>query len=157
MNLKQLTLGIVTGASLASMVAIEVAKAADTIFMPGLVYRTGAYAPNGIPFANGMKDYLTLINERDGGVNGVKIVHEECETGYNTKVGVECYEKMKSKNPVTVIPNSTGITYQLIPKTYADKIPLLTMVMEEHRQLLDLFFRGCSIFRQHIGRKPQLL
>ena len=127
MNLKQLTLGIVTGASLASMVAIEVAKAADTIFMPGLVYRTGAYAPNGIPFANGMKDYLTLINERDGGVNGVKIVHEECETGYNTKVGVECYEKMKSKNPVTVIPNSTGITYQLIPKTYADKIPLLTM------------------------------
>ena len=127
MNLKQLTLGIITGASLASMVAIEVAKAADTIFMPGLVYRTGAYAPNGIPFANGMKDYLTLINERDGGVNGVKIVHEECETGYNTKVGVECYEKMKSKNPVTVIPNSTGITYQLIPKTYADKIPLLTM------------------------------
>ena len=113
MNLKQLTLGIVTGASLLRIYYFYA--------------RPGYYAPNGIPFANGMKDYLTLINERDGGVNGVKIVHEECETGYNTKVGVECYEKMKSKNPVTVIPNSTGITYQLIPKTYADKIPLLTM------------------------------
>ncbi|MBH68493.1 MAG: ABC transporter permease [Rhodospirillaceae bacterium] len=127
MNIKRLALGIVTGVGLANMVATEVAIAANEIFMPGLVYRTGPYAPNGIPFANGFKDYMTLINERDGGVNGVKINYEECETGYNTKVGVECYEKMKSRNPVTIIPNSTGITYQLIPKTYADKIPLLTM------------------------------
>ena len=127
MNVKRLGLGLVTAIGLANMVAIEVAIAADEIFMPGLVYRTGPYAPNGIPFANGFKDYVTLINERDGGVNGVKLVYEECETGYNTKVGVECYEKMKSKNPVTIIPNSTGITYQLIPKTAADGIPLLTM------------------------------
>ena len=127
MNLKKLALGIVTGVGLANMVAVEVAIAANEIFIPALVYRTGPYAPNGIPFANGFKDYITLINERDGGVNGVKLKYEECETGYNTKVGVECYEKMKSKNPVTIIPNSTGITYQLIPKTYKDKIPLLTM------------------------------
>ena len=38
-----------------------------------LVYRTGAYAPNGVPFANGIADYYTLVNERDGGINGVKI------------------------------------------------------------------------------------
>ncbi len=46
-----------------------------------LVYRSGPYAPNGVPFANGYADYLTLVNERDGGINGVKIVFEECETG----------------------------------------------------------------------------
>lgn len=127
MHMKKLALGLVSGAAMAMTVAVDVAVAADSIFMPGLVYRTGAYAPNGIPFANGFKDYITLLNERDGGVGGVPIVYEECETGYNTKVGVECYEKMKSRNPVAIIPNSTGITYQLIPKVTVDKIPLVTM------------------------------
>ena len=127
MNFKRLGLGVLTAVGLSNMVAVDFAVAADEIFVPGFVYRTGPYAPNGTPFANGFKDYITLINQRDGGINGVKVVYEECETGYNTKVGVECYEKLKSKNPVTIIPNSTGITYQLIPKTAADGIPLLTM------------------------------
>lgn len=56
-------------------------------FLPSLVYRTGPYAPNGIPFADGVADYWTLLNERDGGINGVKIVFEECETGYATDSG----------------------------------------------------------------------
>jgi len=60
-------------------------------FIPQLVYRTGAYAPNSVPVANGIADYYKLINERDGGINGVKIVFEECDTGYATDRGVECY------------------------------------------------------------------
>ena len=68
-------------------------------FMPALVYRTGAYAPNGIPFADGVADYWSLLNERDGGINGVKITFEECETGYATDNGVECYERLKGKGP----------------------------------------------------------
>ena len=70
------------------------AQAQNEHFLPSLVYRTGAYAPNGVPFANGVADYWTLINERDGGINGVKIVFEECETGYATDKGVECYERL---------------------------------------------------------------
>ena len=58
-------------------------------FFPVLVYRTGAYAPNGAPWANGFVDYLKLTNER-GGINGVKMIWEECETGYATDRGVEC-------------------------------------------------------------------
>jgi branched-chain amino acid transport system substrate-binding protein len=50
-------------------------------FFPVLVYRTGPYAPNGVPFANGYVDYLKLVNARDGGIGGVKITFEECETG----------------------------------------------------------------------------
>ena len=72
---------------------------ANEQFVPALVYRSGPYAPNGIPFANGYADYLTLVNERDGGINGVKIVFEECETGYSTDRGVECYERLKNKGP----------------------------------------------------------
>ena len=52
---------------------------------------------------------------------------EECETGYDTKKGVECYESVKGKNPVVVNPYSTGITLQLIPKAAVDKIPILSM------------------------------
>jgi branched-chain amino acid transport system substrate-binding protein len=99
-------------------------------FLPALVYRTGPYAPNGIPFADGVADYWTLINERDGGINGVKIIHEECETGYATDKGVECYERLKGKGPTGagyVSPLSTGITFALTEKAPGDKIPLLTM------------------------------
>lgn len=45
--------------------------------MPLLVYRTGQFAPLGIPWANGKRDYLKLVNAK-GGVNGVKITFEEC-------------------------------------------------------------------------------
>ena len=99
-------------------------------FIPSLVYRTGPYAPNGIPFANGVADYLKLVNERDGGINGVKITTEECETGYATDRGVECYERLKGKGPTGaayVIPLSTGITFALTEKTLADKIPIISM------------------------------
>src|SRR5262245_2255222 len=57
------------------------ALAQNEQFIPNLVYRTGAYAPNGIPIANGIADYYKLVNERDGGINGVKIVFEECDPG----------------------------------------------------------------------------
>jgi branched-chain amino acid transport system substrate-binding protein len=97
------------------------------IFVPLLVYKTGPYAPSGIPIANGFVDYFNLVNERDGGINGVKLLWEECETQYDTKQGVECYERLKSKNPVLVNPYSTGITYQLIPKAAVDKIPVFSM------------------------------
>ena len=124
---KKLLLGGALATLLSSPFAVSTVSAADQIYLAGLVYRTGPYAPNGTPFANGFKDYVELINQRDGGVNGVPVVYEECETGYNTKVGVECYEKIKGNNPAIIVPNSTGITYQLIPKVVQDKIPLVTM------------------------------
>ena len=99
---------------------------ADLVF-PSLSYRTGPYAANGIPFADGYMDYFTLLNERDGGIGGVRIQVPECETGYNTEKGVECYEATKGLSPLVYQPLSTGITYQLIPKVTADGIPLHTM------------------------------
>ena len=99
---------------------------ADLVF-PSLSYRTGAYASGGIPFADGYADYFTLLNERDGGIGGVMTSVPECETGYSTEKGVECYEATKSSNPLVYQPLSTGITYQLIPKVTADGIPMHTM------------------------------
>ncbi|HKL45873.1 MAG TPA: ABC transporter substrate-binding protein [Roseovarius sp.] len=90
-------------------------------------YRTGPYGANGIPFSDGYQDYFTLLNERDGGIGGEMINLVECETGYNTEKGVECYEATKGDGSLIYQPLSTGITYQLIPKVSADKIPLHTM------------------------------
>ena len=102
---------------------------ANTQFLPSLPYRTGPYAPNGVPFANGRVDYFALINERDGGINGVRIAHEECETGYDTARGVECYERLKGKGPTGAAvfdPQATGITFALTDKVPTDKVPLIT-------------------------------
>jgi hypothetical protein len=103
------------------------AEEQDSIYVPLFTYRTGAFANSGIPIANGMHDYLTMLNERDGGIGRVKLAIEECETGYDTKKGVECYEAVKGKNPVIVNPWSTGTTLQLIPKASVDRIPILSM------------------------------
>jgi len=99
---------------------------ADLVF-PSLSYRTGAYASGGIPFADGYADYMTLLNERDGGIGGVMTRILECETGFNTEKGVECYEATKGEGALVYQPLSTGITYQLIPKVTADGIPLHSM------------------------------
>ena len=69
---------------------------AQEISAPNLSYRTGPFAATGIPVMNGQIDYFTMLNERDGGIGGVKVNFYECETGYNTEKGVECYEKTKS-------------------------------------------------------------
>src|SRR6516225_6749684 len=110
--------GMALAAVAAGMIAVP-ASAQNEQFIPVLSYRTGAYAPNGIPFANGLVDYYKLINERDGGINGVKIAFEECDTGYATDRGVECYERLKGKGPTGaayVFPLSTGITFALTEK-----------------------------------------
>jgi branched-chain amino acid transport system substrate-binding protein len=115
---------VAAGPALAPMPAGAQGK---EVFIPLLVYRTGPFAPSGIPIANGFVDYFTMVNERDGGINGVKITWEECETQYDTKQGVECYERLKGKGAALVNPYSTGITYQLIPKASVDKIPVFSM------------------------------
>ena len=103
------------------------ADAAEEQYFPLLTYRTGPYAANGTQLANGMIDYLALMNAR-GGVNGVTLTWEECETGYKTDVGVECYERLKGNGKVAAVaPFSTGITYALLEKVAADDIVLFSM------------------------------
>ena len=99
-------------------------------FIPALIYRTGPYAAGGSGFFGGIEDYMTLLNLRDGGIGGVKLTWEECETAYNSDRGVECYERLKNKGPTgasVVHPLSTGITYRLIERATADKIPIISM------------------------------
>lgn len=170
MRLKSLAKPLAVAAASVAAVATLVtatpsfAQSAEQFF-PVLVYRTGAYAPNGVPFANGYVDYLKLVNAR-GGINGVKISFEECETGYATDRGVECYERLKGKNGGATVfqPLSTGITFALTEKAPGDKIPLITagygrsesvdgMVFKWNFPLLGTYWDAADILLQHIAKK----
>jgi branched-chain amino acid transport system substrate-binding protein len=96
-------------------------------FIPVLSYRVGPYAAGGSGYYGGAIDYFTLVN-MTGGINGVKLSWEECETEYNASKGVECYERLKKKNggATTVEPLSTGIAYGLFDRVAQDKIPMTT-------------------------------
>ena len=147
--------------------ALTAVAQANEQFIPALVYRSGPYAPNGVPFANGFNDYLRLVNERDGGISGVKITSEECETGYATDRGVECYERLKGKGPTGASaynPLSTGITFALTEKVPGDKIPLFTTgygrsesavgsVFKWNFPLLGTYWDAADILVQHVTQK----
>jgi branched-chain amino acid transport system substrate-binding protein len=98
-------------------------------FVPVNLYWVGPYAPGGSGVSAGWIDYMTLINERDGGINGVKLTWEKCETEYNNARGVECYERSKNKGSGAAMMHflSTGITYSTIEKGTADKIPIVSI------------------------------
>ena len=125
MHLKHVALGLAV--VMAAPAAVTTAQAENGIFVPLFTYRTGPFSGSGIPVANGLHDYLTMLNERDGGIGGERLIIQECEDGYDTKKGVECYDLVKGLNPVVITPYSTGITEQLIPKAAVDKIPILSM------------------------------
>ncbi|MDH5331018.1 MAG: ABC transporter substrate-binding protein, partial [Aquincola sp.] len=167
MKLKSLlTAATIAAAGLAGVATAPAAFAqAKEQFFPALVYRTGAYAPNGVPFANGYIDYLKLTNAR-GGINGVKIIYEECETGYATDKGVECYERLKGKHGGGTVfqPLSTGITFALTEKAPGDKIPLITsgygradsvdgMQFKWNFPLLGTYWTAADILIQHVSKK----
>ncbi|RYF77481.1 MAG: ABC transporter permease, partial [Comamonadaceae bacterium] len=110
----------------APLLAAPAAQAQEQ-YMPAMVYRTGQFAPLGVPWADGKLDYYKLLNAR-GGINGVKLNYEECETSYDTAKGVECYERMKARNGGApgFDTQSTGITFAVTDRAPGDKIPVFT-------------------------------
>ncbi len=122
--LKALTVSAVAAAS---AVTSTLATAQEQ-FVPILSYRVGLYASGGSGFFGGAIDYFNLVNA-NGGINGVKISWEECETEYNASRGVECYERLKKKNggASLVEPLGTGIAYGILDRVGVDKVPMTTL------------------------------
>ena len=164
MKLSKIVIAAAVVAAGASSLSTSAVAQAKEQFFPLLSYRTGPYAPNGTPWANGKQDYIKLINARDGGINGVKLTFEECETGYATDRGVECYERLKSRPGVSLFdPQSTGITFALTEKAPADKVPLMTlgyglsvsqdgMAFKWNFPFMGSYWTGADILIQHIGK-----
>ena len=98
-------------------------------FIPIASYWTGPYAAGGSAFGDGMADYYRLLNKRDGGINGVKLRWEKCETAYKAERVVACYERLKKAGEGMPFfhPLSTDATYALVEKGRADQIPIITI------------------------------
>jgi branched-chain amino acid transport system substrate-binding protein len=129
MHLQRPWWSVLMAAVLLGLVGVTAMAAAGEQFIPVLSIREGALRFLGIPQADGFIAYVTLLNARDGGINGVKLVWEECETVYDVERGVECYERLKGQGPTgaaAVNPNSTPLAYALLERATQDKIPLLT-------------------------------
>jgi branched-chain amino acid transport system substrate-binding protein len=106
------------------------AGAAGAQFLPVLGVREGAMRAFQTPLADGFIDYLTLLNARDGGINGVTLVWEECETVYDVTRGVECYERLKAKGATGAAAfqlTNVPLAYALTERATQDRIPLLTL------------------------------
>ena len=96
--------------------------AALIVAFPLVLSRLGALILGGII------NYMNLINISDGGVNGVKLTWDECETEYAVEKGVECYQRQKSHAATAAWnPLAVGIAYAMIDGETADDVPLITV------------------------------
>jgi branched-chain amino acid transport system substrate-binding protein len=130
MRLKQLCWSGLVAAVLVGLVGVTAVAAAGEQFIPVLGVREGAVRSLGIPMTNGLIDYLTLLNERDGGIHGVPVVWEECETVLDATRAVECYERLKAKGPLgaAVFPlTGTPFVDALLERATHAQIPLLAV------------------------------
>src|SRR5216683_2490742 len=118
----------------AGLTVAATAQAQNEQFIPGLIYRTGAYAPNGIPFANGGAECYERLKNK--GPTGAAYVN----------------------------PLSTGITFALTEKAPVDKIPVISMgygrsesrdgsVFQWNFPLLGTYWSAADIILQHIAKK----
>ena len=117
-------------AVLLGLMGVTLAGAAGEQFLPILSMREGAVKSTGIPLADGHIAYLTMLNARDGGINGVPLVWEFCETVFDVDRSVECYEHLKAKGPTGAAafqPQGTPVIYAMLEQATRDKIPLLSM------------------------------
>src|SRR5262245_23292305 len=118
---------VLVAAVLGGLVGVTAVAAAGEQFLPLLAAREGLNRFVQIPWANGFIDYVTLLNIRDGGINGVTLVWEECETVYDVTRGVECYERLKAKGPTGAAAfqlADTPLLYALTERATHDRIPL---------------------------------
>lgn len=84
--------------------------------------------PAGTVAPAGMVDYLKLLNRRDGGINGVRLAWEECETAFEDARGVQCFERLKGRGAqgaALIVPLSSGISYALTERSRSARIPML--------------------------------
>lgn len=125
-----LRLIVAAAVAMAALAPARAAAQAREQFVPANFYWIGPNAAGGSGIAAGMLDYLRMVNERDGGIHGVKFTWAKCETEDNNARGIECYERAKSHPPTgatLVHPLSTAITYSLIERASADRIPVVSI------------------------------
>ena len=95
---------------------------------------TGATSDVGVPYADGVKDYVKFANEN--GVAGdlrINLVSEDY--GYDVAVAEQVYSRLKAEGAVAIQGWGTGDTEALRGRITADKLPFMSASYSE--QLTD--------------------
>jgi len=127
------------------------ATAEEEQFFPLLSYRTGPFGGNGAPFANGQIDYMKLINAQ-GGVNGVMLTWEECETGYKTDVAMSASRTRARSLPSHRFPPASPMPCW--KKSSPTRMSCFRWAMAGHPRLTAVSSPGSSTCRPPIGPRP---
>ena len=105
--------------------AVQAAEKQQYMAVPSS--RVGPYSAMGTGYYGGIIDYMQYVN-MTGGVNGVKLVWEECETEYNAKRTVECYQRLLTgpNGQKTVVFDTLGTpgAYAVINRMAGDEVVL---------------------------------
>jgi branched-chain amino acid transport system substrate-binding protein len=120
---------VLVATALLGLIRVTMVAAGGEQFLPFLGIREGVMKAFGIPAGNGYSAYLTLLNARDGGIKGVTLVGEECDTVYDVSRGIECYERLKTQGSTgAAVINLLGspLVNALTERATRDQIPLLS-------------------------------
>lgn len=82
-------------------------------------------APISISFHDGLADYATLLNLRDGGIEGNAFEIVTCETRYTLEGHMQCYAELAAKGVVAAIPSSTAGAYAMNQMAFEIGVPVL--------------------------------
>jgi len=119
--------GVLAAATIAATALAATPAAADEQYFGVPSSRVGPYAAMGTGYYGGIIDYLNYVNLKFGGVNGVKLTWEECETEYNAARTVECYQRLLKKGDQKMVVFDTLGTpgaYAVIGRMAEDHVVL---------------------------------
>ncbi|MEM9333050.1 MAG: ABC transporter substrate-binding protein [Pseudomonadota bacterium] len=109
-----------------AVVLPEAALAEETQYFPIASSRVGPFSAMGTGYYGAQIDYLNYVN-LNGGVNGVKLTWQECETEYNAVKTVECYQRLLEKDGQRIVVFDTLGTpgaYAVINRMAEDNVVL---------------------------------
>ena len=98
----------------------------EPIKVGGIFDLTGATSDVGVPYSEGVKDYVAFINE-SGGVNGRPIQLVSDDYAYQIPRAEELYNRLVTQEQVVAIMGwGTGDTIAMTPKITKDKLPFMS-------------------------------
>ena len=104
----------------------RIAAGAESQYFPVASSRVGPYSAMGTGYYGAQIDYMNYIN-MNGGVNGVMLTWQECETEYNAVKTVECYQRLLESDGQRIVVFDTLGTpgaYAVINRMAEDNVVL---------------------------------
>ena len=104
--------------------------AQQSIKIGGIFDTTGITSDVGVPYAEGVREYIQYVNKH-GGVHGNHIEFIDFNYAYTVPEAISAYQEMVSKGVIAIIGWGTDDTEALAPAVAKDKIPYISASYSE--------------------------